>query len=109
MNGTHLPANNGKYQGVQADVLAIFDAQDTDQGIYACSVANSASGINTASIKLVVGKLLYITYLEMLAVFKLAVGAQMANKLIRQFSMHSDNIHLVIDNIMANNKSTTLI
>jgi hypothetical protein len=57
VNGTNL-LTRLRYQGIQTDTLTISDVQVEDQGSYACSVANSASGININSTKLVVGKLL---------------------------------------------------
>jgi hypothetical protein len=57
VNGTNLLTKNiSRYQGIQTDTLTISDVQVEDQGSYACSVANSASGININSTKLVVGK-----------------------------------------------------
>ena len=58
VNGTNLLPNSSKYQGVQTDTLTIFNVQIEDQGSYACSVANSVSGININSTKPVVGKVL---------------------------------------------------
>jgi hypothetical protein len=59
VNGTNLlTKNSGRYQGIHTDILTISDVQVEDRGLYACSVANSASGIGIDSIKLVVGKLL---------------------------------------------------
>ena len=58
VNGTNLLTNSSRYQGLQTDTLTISNVQVEDQGSYACSVANSASGINVNSTKLVVGKLL---------------------------------------------------
>ena len=54
--------NSSRYQGIQTDTLTIPNVQVEDQGSYACSVANSASGINVYSTKLVVGKLLLILH-----------------------------------------------
>lgn len=56
VNGTNLLANISKYQGIQTATLTVFNAQAGDRGSYACSVANSASGINVNPIELVVGK-----------------------------------------------------
>ena len=58
VNGTSNPLahNSTKYGGIQTDTLTIFNVQEEDQGSYTCSVANSASGINVNSTKLVVGK-----------------------------------------------------
>ena len=57
VNGTNLlTKNSSRYQGIQTDTLIISNVQVEDQGSYACSVANSASGINMNSTKLVVGK-----------------------------------------------------
>lgn len=59
MDGKSLPANDSysRYNGTQTDTLTIFNVQKDHQGNYSCSVANSASGINVNSIKLLVGKL----------------------------------------------------
>jgi hypothetical protein len=65
VNGTNLLIkNSSRHQGIQTDTLTISDVQVEDQGSYACSVANSASGINVNSTKLVVGKYrdLYIIF-----------------------------------------------
>ena len=62
VNGTNLlTKNSSRYQGIQTDTLTISDVQVEDQGSYACSVANSVSGINIKSTKLVVGKNLIIS------------------------------------------------
>ena len=59
VNGTNLLTKNcSRCQGIQTGALTISNAQVEDQGSYACSVANSVSGINFNSTKLVVGKLL---------------------------------------------------
>jgi hypothetical protein len=63
VNGTNLlTKNSSRYQGIQTDTLTISDVQVEDQGSYACSVANSASGININTTKLVVGKLYIIIW-----------------------------------------------
>ena len=63
VNGTNLQMkNSSRYRGIQADTLTISNVQVEDQGTYACSVANSPSGININSTKPVVGKLLYYSY-----------------------------------------------
>jgi hypothetical protein len=62
VNGTNLLTkfNSSRYQGIQTDTLTIVDVQVEDQGSYACSVANSASGININPTKVVIGKLLLL-------------------------------------------------
>jgi hypothetical protein len=65
VNGTNLLTNSSRYRGIQTDTLTISNVQVEDQGLYACSVANSASGININATKLVVGKLLLIILLSM--------------------------------------------
>jgi hypothetical protein len=62
VNGTNLLTKDltKRYQGIQTDTLTISNVQVEDQGSYNCSVASSASGININSIKIVVGKLLYM-------------------------------------------------
>ena len=63
VNGMNLLKKNcSRYQGIQTDTLTISKVQVEDQGSYSCSVANSVSGINFNSTKLVVGKLLYCDY-----------------------------------------------
>ena len=59
VNRTNLQMkNSSRYRGIQTDTLTISNVQVEDQGSYACSVANSTSGINVNSTKLAVGKLL---------------------------------------------------
>ena len=60
VNGTNLLPNSSRYQGIQTETLTISNVQVEDQGSYTCSVADSASGININSIKLIVGKVLCI-------------------------------------------------